>query len=75
MNDGPVSVGLAAADDVAVVQVEPQRVDRQVALQVRLLVDGPLHAAVLDGVDECGVGVEGDDLGRAARVTDRLARR
>src|SRR6267154_2492259 len=60
----------AATDDVLVVQVQPQRVDGQVALQVRLLVDGPLNAAVLDGGDQCSVGVEGADLGLAARVAD-----
>ena len=47
MNAGPVNVGLATADDVPVVQVQPQGVDGQVTLQVRLLVDGPLHRAVL----------------------------
>src|SRR3954463_15823971 len=39
---------LAAADRVAVGLVQPDRVDGQVALQVRLLVDGEVDRAVLD---------------------------
>ena len=47
-NDGPVSDRLAAADVVAVGQLQPQRVDGLVALQVGLLVDGELDFSVLD---------------------------
>jgi hypothetical protein len=57
---------LAAADGVAIIEIQPQRVDRQVALEERLLVDRPLDLPRLDRVDEFGVGVEGADLGRAA---------
>src|SRR5580765_4201860 len=63
---------LAAADGVAVVLVRPQGVDREVALQVRLLVDRPGHLAVLDGCDELLTRVESADLGRAAGVRDCL---
>ena len=38
----------AAADNILVGQIQPQRVDRQIALQEGLLIDGPLHCAVLD---------------------------
>src|SRR5690349_6052403 len=60
--------GLTAADQVLVVDVEPQRVDCEVALQERLLIDRPLDLARLDRVDQCGVRVEGDHLCLAARV-------
>src|SRR5882724_3493187 len=63
---------LAAAAVVAVRLVEPERVDRQVALEVGLLVDGELDGALLDGGDEVRVEVEGGDLGLAARVGQRL---
>src|SRR5207248_7858222 len=63
---------LSAADDVAVAQIQPQRINRQVALQVRLLVDGPLHVTVLDRIDKGGVRVEGSDPGLADRKSTRL---
>ena len=44
---GPVSTGLAAAEDIGVVRVEPQQVDGLVALEVGLLVDGEAEGAVL----------------------------
>jgi hypothetical protein len=53
------------------VLVEPESADRQVAPQVGLLVDGELDAAVLDGLDEVLVEVEGRDLGLAARIRHR----
>src|SRR5207244_1158978 len=57
---------LTAAAVVAVVLVEPQRVDRQVALQIRLLVDRELDRALADRGREVLVEVEGRDLGLAA---------
>src|ERR1700755_2498433 len=68
---GPGQHGLAASDCVAIVEVQPERVDREVALQERLLVDGPLDSAGLDRVDEFCVRVEGADLCLAARVVNR----
>src|SRR5919198_1650084 len=61
---------LAAAEDVAVVLVQPQRVDGLVALQVGLLVDGPLQLTGLDLGRDLGVEVERADLGLAAGVLD-----
>ena len=55
--------GCAAADGVAVVDVQPQRVDGEVALQEGLLIDGPSDVAVLDRADQFGIGVEGVDDG------------
>ena len=43
-NDGPVSDGLAAADVVAVLLVQVELGDRQVALHVGLLVDAELRS-------------------------------
>ena len=63
---------LAAADGVTVGQVQPQRVDRLIALQVWLLVHGPLHRAGLDLGDLRGVGVEGVQLRGAVRGGDGL---
>src|ERR1700712_1629206 len=57
----------ATAEDVAVGQVEPQRVDGFITLQVRLLVDGELQRAVLDVLGRAGVEVEGDHLRLAPR--------
>src|SRR5437773_1895587 len=62
----------ATAAVVAVRLVEPQRVDRQVPLEVGLLVDGPLDLAGLDGADRVLVEVEGGELGLAARLGDGL---
>ena len=69
---GPVSTGLAAADEVAVVLVQPERVDGQVALEVGLLVDSELDLAVLDGLGGIRVQVEGGDLRLAAGVSSAL---
>src|SRR6266568_9414890 len=66
--------GLATAEDVAVGLVQPQRVDGQIALQVRLLVDGPLQITRLDLRRDLRVEVERADLGLAARVLDRVDR-
>ncbi len=66
--------GLAAADVVAVLLVQVQRGDGQVALHVRLLVDRELDLAVLDGLRRVGVEVEGDELGLAAGRVHRLER-
>ena len=63
--DGPVSTGSTAAEVVLVGQVEPQRVNGHVALQLRLLIDGEQDLAVLDLLGHIGVQVEGDELGRA----------
>ena len=49
---------LSTADDIAVVEVQPQRVDRQIALQERLLVNRPLHSAGFDRVDKLRVGAK-----------------
>src|SRR3954467_9291521 len=57
---------LAAPENVTVALVQPQLVDGLIALQVGLLVDGELDAAVLDRADQVTVQVEGGDLGRAA---------
>src|SRR3954447_2175546 len=67
--DGP-----STAHDVAVLQVQVELADRQVALQVRLLVDGELKLAVLHRLSRIDVQVERADLGRAARRGDRLDR-
>ena len=72
--DGPVRTALAAADVVAVAEVEPQRRNRQVALDVGLLVDGELDAAVLDGLRRIGAQVEGHDLSLTARLLDSIQR-
>src|SRR6266536_5400807 len=58
--------GLATAEDVAVGLVQPQRVDRLVALQPRLLVDRPLQITRLDLRGDLRVEVERADLGLAA---------
>ena len=65
---------LPAAEHVGVGLAQPQRVDGQVALQVRLLVHGPLHLPRLDLGDLRGVGVEGVELGAAVRLLDRVDR-
>ena len=75
MKDGPVRVGWPPPIRFLLFDVEPQRVDGEVALQERLLVDRPLHVTALDRVDQCGVGVEGDDLRVAARVASPTAPR
>src|SRR5205823_7668632 len=66
--------GLAATEDVAVGLVQPQRVDGLVALQVRLLVYGPLQVTRLDLRRDLRVEVERADLGLAAGVLDRVDR-
>src|SRR5258705_9638329 len=64
--------GLATTDRVAVGLVEPKTVNRQVALQIRLLVDGELNVARLDCPDQVLVGVERRHLRRGSGVLDRL---
>src|SRR3954454_870627 len=49
---------LTATDQILVVHEQPERINREVALEVRLLVDGPLDLAALDRVDESGIGVK-----------------
>src|SRR5438874_2573588 len=61
---------LPAAEDVAVGLVQPQRVDRQVALQVRLLVDRPLQVPGLDLRRDLRVEVERADLRLAPGILD-----
>ena len=62
----------AAAEVVAVGQVQPQRVHGQVALQVRLLIDGEQDRRRPGCCwRDIGVQVEGDDLGRAAGLRRR----
>src|SRR5207248_3844179 len=64
--------GLATAEDVAVGLVQPQGVDGLVALQPRLLVDGPLQVARLDLRRDLRVEVERADLRLAAGVLGRV---
>src|SRR2546426_129362 len=61
---------LPTGQDVAVRLVQPQRVDRLVPLQVRLLVDRPLQLSRLDLRRDLRVEVERAQLGLAARVLD-----
>src|SRR6185437_3535838 len=63
---------LAADEDVAVHLVEPERVDRLVALQVGLLVDGELEVTGLDLRRDLRVEVERGDLRLAVGVLDRV---
>src|SRR5829696_1290194 len=69
--------GLAAAEHVAVVLVEPDRVDGRVALQERLLVDRPGELAGGDLRRDLRVEVERADLHLAAVLlagVDRVQR-
>ena len=72
--DGPVSTGQATTDVVAVLHVEVERLDGEVALHVGLLVDRELDLAVLDRLGRVDVEVEGDELGVAAGRVDGLER-
>ena len=73
MNAGPVSVACATADACCRWSCTARGVDGQVALQVRLLVDGQLHRAVLDRARPVSLLVSKvTDLGRRAGVLDRL---
>ncbi len=56
--DGPVSTGLPPPMSLPLVIVQPQRVDGQVALHERLLVDRELDLAFLDGLGRVLVQVE-----------------
>jgi hypothetical protein len=60
MNAGPVRTG-AAANGVAVIDDQSLGIDRWIALQERLLVGGPADVAVLNRVNQLGVGSEGVD--------------
>src|SRR2546423_3105206 len=66
--------GFATAQDVAVDLVQRERVDRLVALQIRLLVDRPLQVTRLDLRRDLRVEVERADLRLAARVFGRVDR-
>src|SRR4051812_33877397 len=66
---------LAAADRVGVALEQLQEHDRQVALQVLLLVDREVDRAALDALDHIGVDVERRQLGVGARALDRRRRR
>ena len=71
---GPGQHRLAAADRVRVRLVEREEDDRQVALQVLLLVDGELDLAVLDRLHDVARQVERAELGARAGALDRVAR-
>src|SRR5262245_30122652 len=62
---------LAAADRVRVLPVQLEEHDRQVALQVLLLVDGELNVARLDVLEDARAEVERGELGVRARALDR----
>src|SRR5581483_9609013 len=63
---------LPAADRVRVRVVQEEEHDREVALQILLLVDRELHAAVLDRLQDVGREVEGGDLRRRLDALRRL---
>src|SRR5690242_11813324 len=65
----------AAADGVEVLLVEDEEHDRQVALEVLLLVDGELDVAGLDVLDDLRAVVERRQLRARARRLDRRLRR
>src|SRR5208337_5632748 len=55
-----------STDGIAVGDVEPQHVDRLVALDIGLLVDRPLYLALRDQIDRHRAHVEGADFGLRA---------
>src|SRR4051812_15430967 len=63
--------GQAAADGVGVVPEELQEHDRQVALEVLLLIDGELDRPGLDVLDHVRADVERRQLRAGARALDR----
>src|SRR4051794_15527804 len=73
---GPGEHGLAAADGVGVVLEQLQEHDREVPLEVLLLIDGEQHVAALDVLQQRRAQVERGQLGAGARALDRgLGRR
>src|ERR687895_674634 len=65
----------AAADRVVVLVEQRQEHDRQVPLEVLLLVDGELDLAVLDRLHDVAAQVERREPGLGARALDGVARR
>ena len=66
--------GQLGAQHAVVLLVLPQRIDRHVALQPRLLVDGEGELTALQQRDRVGVERVGRDLDRATRFLQRIRR-
>ena len=73
-NDGPVDYRLPTTDHVLVGQVQPQRVDGEIALQKRLLIDGPLHGPFRIASTTACVGIERRHPGVAVGLADGFQR-
>src|SRR4051812_27693871 len=72
-NVGPVKVGWPPPITFLLMKYS-QRIDRKIALQERLLIDGPCDHSVLDRVDHACVGVERRDPRVTVHLRDRLQR-